>query len=274
MKKMKVDIEKRFKKIDKVSRKIHGHFETEDIHVFRVETKKLRAILRLIGTDRVKGRKPGLPKHLKDLYRILGAIRSLQLQQQNIRSAVKEDVGAVCETYLNLLNAKEAGKMVKAECSLTKKKALRKDRRQISAVIPAKVSKSRINKFITSIGSSLQKLVNEEIPSDESLHVLRKLLKDLLYCWPYIKADIALVYPAFPSKIEDIQNIVDLLGDFQDMFIGIMLLESDYINIDNEGERKLLLNIRAKWQQKKDDIKKQIKKELPRNKLGLLISYL
>lgn len=268
------DIEKRFKKIDKVSRKIYGHFEAEDIHVFRVETKKLRALLRLAGTDRIKGKKLVLPKHLKDLYLLLGAIRALQLQQRNIRAAAEGDGSPMCETYLNLLNAKEAGKMINAERLLSNKKAFKKERRHISSAIPAKISKSRINKFIKSTGSSLQKLVNEEVPSDESLHMLRKLLKDLMYCWPYISADVALAYPAFPSRMEDIQKIVDLLGNFQDIFMGIIHLESDYIYINNEIERELLLNIRARWQEKKDEIKKQINRELPMPKLGLFISYL
>jgi CHAD domain-containing protein len=276
MKKIEVitDIEKRLKKIDKVSLQIQGHFETEDIHVFRVEIKKLRALLRLMGTDRVKRKKLTIPRHLKDLYRKLGAIRSLQLQQQNITAAVKKDHGAACETYLNLLNAKEAGKMIDAERLLTNRKAFRKDRRHISDVIPTKVSKSRINKFIKSTGSHLQKLANEAILSDESLHMLRKLLKDLMYCWPYIKADIAVAYPAFPSRMEDIQKVVDLLGDFHDIFMGIIQLESGYIYINNEGERESLLNIRAEWQQKKDEIKRQIDKELPKEKLCSLISYL
>lgn len=268
------DIEKRFKKIDKVSRQIHEHFEAEDIHVFRVEAKKLRALLRLAGTDRIKKKPPSLPNHLRNLYRILGAIRSLQLQQQNIRAAAEEDGSAVCETYLNLLNAKEAGKMINAERLLLNKKAFRKERRRISSAIPVKISRSGINKFIKSTGSSLQKLANEGILSDESLHVLRKLLKDLMYCWPYIRADIALACPAFPLRMEDIQKIVDLLGDFQDIFMGIIQLESDYIYINNEDERELLLNIRARWQQKKDEIKGQVSKELPVAKLCLFVSCL
>jgi CHAD domain-containing protein len=265
------DIKKRFKKTDKVSRKIHGHFETEDIHVFRVETKKLRALLRLMGNDRIKGGKLALPGHLKDLYLILGAIRSLQLQQQNIRAAAKENGTPLCDTYLNLLNAKEAGKMINAERLLINKKAFKKERRHISSAIPAKISKSGINKFIKSTGRSLQKLANEEIPSDESLHMLRKLLKDILYCWPYIRADIALAYPAFPSRIEDIQKIVDLLGDFQDIFMGIIQLESDYIYINNENERELLLNIRAEWLQKKNEIRNRVNTTLPMAKLCLFL---
>jgi CHAD domain-containing protein len=274
MKKIRViaDVKKRLKRIDKLSRQIHRYFEAEDIHMFRMETKKLRAILRLIGTDRIKGKKLVLPKHLKGLYRVLGAIRSLQLQQQNISAAITEDGnGGMCATYLNLLNAKEADKMIKAESLLINNKALQKEKQRISGVVPAKIGKLRIDKFIKSTGSRLQQLANEETLSDESLHMLRKLLKDLLYCWSYIKADIAPASPSFPSGIEDIRKIVDLLGDFQDIFMSIIQLESDYIYINNERERTLLLDIRTKWQHKKDEIKKQVNTELPKLKLSLLI---
>lgn len=272
MKKLKVNrgVEKRLKKIDKLSQKIHRYFEAEDIHIFRMETKKLRAFLRLIGTDRLKGNKLVLPKHLKNLYRVLGAIRSLQLQQQNISAAITEDGnGGVCKTYLNLLNAKAAGKMIKAESMLINKKALQKEMRRIAGAVPAKIGKSGIGKFIKSTASRLQKLVKEEILSDESLHTLRKLLKDMLYCWSYIKANPALS-PAFPSK-KGIRRIVDLLGDFRDIFMGIVQLDSDYIYIEDEREHAVLLNIRTKWQQKRNEIKRQINTELPKLKFDLVI---
>ena len=272
MKKLKVNrsIEKRLKKIDKLSQKIHRYFEAEDIHIFRMETKKLRAFLRLIGTDRFKGNKLVLPKHLKSLYRVLGAIRSLQLQQQNISAAITEGGnGGVCKTYLNLFNAKAAGKMIKAESMLINKKALQKEMRRIAGAVPAKIGKSGIGKFIKSTASRLQKLVKEEILSDESLHTLRKLLKDMLYCWSYIKANPALS-PAFPSK-KGIRRIVDLLGDFRDIFMGIVQLDSDYIYIEDEREHAVLLNIRTKWQQKRNEIKRQINTELPKLKFDLVI---
>lgn len=202
MKKLKVntDIIKRLKNINKLSRKIYRYFEAEDIHVFRMETKKLRALLRLVGTDRTEGERPVLPKHLKDLYRVLGAIRSLQLQQQNISAAITEDgEGGRCRTYLNLLNAKEAGKTIKAETLLINKKSLQKEMQRITGAVPKKIGKPGIDKFIKLTGNRLQQLASEETLSEESLHMLRKSLKDLLYCWAYVKADIELS-AAFPPK--------------------------------------------------------------------------
>lgn len=270
MKKLKTNrgIEKRLKKIDKLLQKIHRYFEAEDIHIFRMETKKLRAFLRLIRTDRFKANKLVLPKHLKKIYRVLGAIRSLQLQQQNISAAITEEGnGGMCKTYFNLLNAKAAGKMIKMESVLINKKTLQKEMRRIAGAVPAKIGKSGIGKFIKSTGSRLQKLVDEEVLSDESLHAIRKLLKDMLYCWSYIKADLALS-KTFPSK-KDIRRIVDLLGDYRDIFMGIVQLDSDYIYIEDEREHVLLLNIRTKWLQKKNEIKRQISTELPKLKIDL-----
>ncbi|MDP4129869.1 MAG: CHAD domain-containing protein [Bacteroidota bacterium] len=272
MEKLKVntDVIKRLKDIKRLSRKIHRYFEADDIHVFRTETKKLRALLRLVGTDRIEGKKPALPKHLKDLYRVLGAIRSLQLQQQNISAAIAEDgEGGMCRTYLNLLNAKEAGKMIKAETLLINKKALQKEMQRITGAVPKKIGNPGIDKFIKLTGNRLQQLANEEILSEESLHMLRKSLKDLLYCWSYIKADLTLS-PAFPTR-KDIRKIVDLLGDFRDILMGIVQLDSDLIYINNESERTWLLNIRTQWQHRKDEIKRQVNIELPKLKFDSVI---
>lgn len=105
--------------------------------------------------------------------------------------------------------------------------------------------------------------------SDESLHSIRKLLKDLLYTWPYIKQEASVMLPAAMfSCQEDITSITKLLGDFQDMRAGLNLLHVDYIDQEtNERERILLRDIEREWWKEKEitreEIHKMFQKRIP-----------
>ena len=74
-------IRKRCKNIDHALRSLALHADPEEevdmkeIHVFRVEVKKLQALLRMTGTARHARRCIKIPKKLHGIYRIMGTIR-------------------------------------------------------------------------------------------------------------------------------------------------------------------------------------------------------
>src|SRR6188474_1376980 len=77
-------IKNRLHDIGKQASSVKPGFFPERIHEFRTETKKLRAMMRLIGME--SGKEAGLPKAFHKAYRAAGAIRDRQMQLQYLAS--------------------------------------------------------------------------------------------------------------------------------------------------------------------------------------------
>ena len=87
-----------YRKLKKELGKVPRSFDTETIHQFRVEYKKLRAFLRMLSVQPVKEKKLKISKKIKTYYRLCGLLRDLQLQQKRIASTAVKPAG-----YLRLL---------------------------------------------------------------------------------------------------------------------------------------------------------------------------
>jgi CHAD domain-containing protein len=246
----------RFKKINAIVRDMSWSSGTEDIHRFRVKVKKLRGFLRLIQRGLKHPDDLKIPKDLKKLYDISGSIRSLQLQRQNIKRIIVEKGYGLPECYLNMLDRWEAARANRARALMTEKKHFKKSELNTVDTLPGELKKKSIKKFLQESVAKLDELQKLDSPSDESLHMVRKLLKDILYTWRYIKKETVLVFSCFPGK-ENILLATDLLGDFHDICVGINLL--DYTGeIKNENEQALLLTIKQQWLKKKKTIQNQV----------------
>ena len=101
-----------YRKLNKYIKKISEHFNEEAIHQFRVEYKKLRAFFRMISQQHDTAGEIKISKKLKKGYNISGSIRDLQLQQQRIISATKQELKKP-KAYLTLLQ-KEIDKIGRA----------------------------------------------------------------------------------------------------------------------------------------------------------------
>jgi len=91
-----------YRKLRKHSKHIIPGFDVETIHQFRVAYKKLRAFLRMISQEHDTAGKIKISKKLKKDYNISGSIRDLQLQQQQILEATKQELKKP-QAYLTLL---------------------------------------------------------------------------------------------------------------------------------------------------------------------------
>ena len=253
-------IKKKYKRINLAFDKIIRHFNENDIHVFRVEVKKLRAFLRLVGAGMDETPKLKLRKKLHKFYKALGIIRSLQIQQQRIQEVSEDKYSTLPKTYLNLLTTKIATNIDLFQEQAKGVKPFKKGEQKLLSILPGKLRLIRIREFIRSEVNKLEKLLEPFSTADESLHSIRKLLKDLLYTWPYIKVEAAIILPAaMISGQEDLSSITKLLGDFQDTCVGLNLLHADYIDQEiNESKRKLLRDIERKWVEEKEAIRKEI----------------
>lgn len=266
-------IRKRFKKINAAFRALMLHFDAEDIHDFRVEVKKLKAFLRFAGTAGTAGTvgtaSPGtsgkgpaglkLPKKLRELYRISGTLRNLQLQQQNIRNAWPAGGAESPDHYLYLLITESVCQVTQAKRLVKGKRSFKKEERQIIGQLPLRPGKKIAERFVRAHTSNIRDLLAVSSPTDDSFHTIRKKLKDLQYTGPYTGGHVTLPEsperrPAgFPLTDKEIVSFTGLLGDLQDLCIGIELLQPAYTNrVSPEKERMGLVDLRRQWQKEKE----------------------
>jgi hypothetical protein len=90
--------------------------------------------------------------------------------------------------------------------------------------LPAQLTGASVKQFLQNNLNELSYLVTE-LPGDDILHSIRKLLKDLSYNWPFVKKYKKLLPSAF-SEEEKIKSFTELLGLFLDKSVSITLLET------------------------------------------------
>jgi CHAD domain-containing protein len=248
-------LKSRFEKIQATFDVAITYFDAEDVHNFRVEVKKLRAFLHLVPS----GVNVKLPPNLHHFYRMVGGIRNLQLQEQRIHDAfIRQD--ALPQTYLNLLAIETAAAIRRAKKFAANKLSIPLEERQLLSTFTHHI-KGNSQEFARNIVSRLQTLSDNRHPiDDEDLHSLRKYLKDILYNHHHIENEAIHILPSILSDgKESVVALIGLLGQIQDLRSGLLLLQPGYIDqITDDGERKMLEEIRSIWRKDKSAIKDQV----------------
>jgi len=258
MKKNEIEevINNHFKVIDRLFHKIIVEFETEDIQQFRSEVKKLRSFLHMLDmepSDRIPFK---IPKKLKTFYGYMGIIRNLQLQSKRVNIYLENSTTHIPVSYLETLNKEIEDWKKNAIVLMNPDNNFYDDEKQIIEVIPDKLRKKSIRKFIQYILFELQKLIIR-LDDGEALHSTRKLLKDVLYNWIFINEFIDSL-PIGLSKEEETRSYIEMLGHFRDKCIALVLLQTYYSDSMGNDEKKILQQIELNWQQEKQDLRKMI----------------
>jgi CHAD domain-containing protein len=245
-------IRQRFDKINKTLAKITVDFGSKDIHDFRVEFKKIRAFLRLAASDRATGGR------LHHFYHIAGFIRNLQLQQQRIGEEW-ENKDHPPQSYLDLLNEEKSARIELAKNYARKKLSIEKEQQRALTTTPPRLSKAASRRFSRSAAAHLEQLSGARPIADDSMHEIRKRLKDLSYNQPFINKEAALILPASLLTREKLHIILDALGEFQDLRSGLALLQPYYLDrITDTQERAALEALKKKWEEEKERRKKDL----------------
>jgi CHAD domain-containing protein len=249
-------INKRLKKIEKLFRQIVIRFEMESIHEFRTEIKKLRAFLRLLNVEIDDDSKLKISKEMKTFYGYAGMIRNLQLQLKNMYAYTGNPQYAIIETYIEYLKKiiekwkGNAIEFTKSENNFYHYK------KKIKQQLPGKLRKTSGKRFLENKINELSRLI-KELPDDDILHLIRKLLKDILYNWEFVKHYNKLL-PADFSEEEKMKSFTELLGLFLDKGIGIILLETYCKDCEENGlfvekEIKELQEIERRWKSERQE---------------------
>jgi len=249
-------IRKRFDKVENAYQRVTEHFEVDDIHEFRIEIKKLRAFLRLLGET--KGKKGKLPKRLHQFYQLAGNIRNLQLQQKRVRE-LRKDQG-LPQAYLNLLNTEAATQILVAGNMARNHLSLQKERKNILSRLPDSLRRKGRERYVRGGGTHLEGLAATPPPRpDDTLHSIRKICKDLYYNRQYIGQEAGLELPSTLLREEGMKGLTDVLGDFQDMHTALELLHDRYTClIADGGERAILDSLKREWEEKKRTIREGV----------------
>lgn len=240
-------VENRFKTINKLSHKIIKEFNTDDIHNFRVEVKKLRAFFRLLDTEK-EMEQPLIPKLLKTFYGYIGIIRNIQLHRHNLFKYITDYKIEKPDEYLTVLGAEQNYWQKDAE-DLMEDNNFDETEETILKRLPGKLEKSAIKKFIE---KKLDELKTQlaDVKDDVIIHTIRKILKDILYTWDYIKHHADL--PAAISKEEDLKLFTSQLGSFRDKSIQLEFLQPQYLDkIKDENEKNIMLKIKEQFLREK-----------------------
>ena len=253
-------VEKYSGQLQKLAARIPGYFKEKDIHDWRVAYKKLRAFLRMI-TVMVNGHVPLMTKDIRKMYAAAGETRQLSLYL----SVFESNVGAPIESYpaytgtLNkqLFAAKE--NFTRRLDVFSFENEMARWNVMLPGYLTSDIIKTFLQKKITAIGLIL--LVAD---NDETLHALRKHLKDIIYNYKIFSTDWGIPFPVKAWDNEKVLiDIAEELGDYNDRCFAITYLEGNYTDLLPENEKYELSKIRehllAEKQQYQQKVIRQIK---------------
>lgn len=248
---IKTNVADYFKQSASLSKKTVKEFGEDEIHDFRVQIKKMRAYLRLLNTEFGEPPVLKMPKSIKRFYHDAGDVRNLQVQMEQIRNHCKKKLPA---GYLDLLQKElDEGKQ-KMDSNLPSSSRLNYEKKKIIHALPHKLTRKNIEDFTLQKKGAMLNILNEE-KTDERLHELRKMLKDLMYNEKLIKKVVNL--DAFPLT-RDIKALTQLLGDHQDLYMQLQFLQPAYLDKLDNPEKQELQHLSGLLEKRKKLLKKRI----------------
>jgi CHAD domain-containing protein len=240
------------KKIERLCENIAPGFDHDTIHQLRVETKKLRAVMRLINTDN-ENEPLKLPKRFKRLYHIVGAIRDAQLEQKRITGWGISLPLYTDNLAVNIDRQKQEWEKYYSK-KVTAKLIARIDDYPFTDLNP-----DILHYFFSKGLEKIAGISSKKVHTNDQIHTMRKLVKDMLYTakfaekkWPHGYEKIA-VLPL--SALNDLSTII---GDYNDARIMLEHLSSFSSNTMTQGEKDTMLHIRTEEMERQHTEKKKV----------------
>lgn len=244
-------LDKRCHRLQKQKALLLAGFAAEANHDFRVEVKKLRAFLRLLRFSQPQAEGLHLPKPFHQFYQAVGDVRSMQIQKQWVEEVCKEMACSVPAGYMEVLTRREK-EAIKSVREKAKEISLPAIHHQLVKAVHGTWHKKDAEAFVQKKREKLVAYLASVTLTDEVLHNVRKLIKDLLYVWPWIEVEMAEAFPSRYFTKEACLSLADKLGSFQDSCTVIALFSPPYLEGLSPGERHRLEAIKERCVQKKE----------------------
>ena len=230
-------------------------FDKQEVHHFRVEVKKMRALIRLLFYNKLR-KAIKIPERINNLYKCTGNIRNLQLQQERIiHFTFKSNVWP--KSYISFLGSRQQKLRKEAGKYKNEKPVNSRETKRIRNELK-KLENKKIKAYAYHQAQLLQNLLLLEHFEDDDLHQLRKFLKDILYNWKRIKLFIIPLLPFYFQEKKDINALTVLLGEFQDVCIALKFLEHEFYPYSSTSEELMLNNFREDMELQKLNLRKRI----------------
>jgi CHAD domain-containing protein len=250
-----VDVYKtRFKKLLRHYHNLLEDFDPNVIHHFRLEIKKLTAFLHLIYVEK-ENHHSKIPKDIKLFYNLLGNIMNLQLHQSRVKDLSNDLLLEIPAVYLQCVDVEEKG--LKKQARQTAKNISIKDfENKLIEEVPGKLTRKMQNDFIQKNLARFHELLALSFYTDEALHEVRKIMKDLMYNLKYL--DAGGLNSSVP-ELKSMNAITRILGDYHDLCISLSLLNSTYVTeITDANEAHVLNELKIQLQVRKDVMRIEI----------------
>lgn len=250
-----VDIYKtRLKKLLRHYHNLLEDFAPNAIHHFRLEIKKLKAFLHLIYVEKEDYRSK-IPKDIKLFYNLSGNIRNLQLHQNRVKDLCNDLLLEIPAMYLQYFDDEEKG-LKKQARQMAKNISIKDFENKLIEEVSGKITRKMQNDFIQKNLTRFHELLALSFYTDEALHEVRKIMKDLMYNVKYLEAGGLI--PSLPG-LKSMNAITTILGDYHDLCISLSLLNSTYVTeITDANQAHVLNELKIQLQVRKDVMRIEI----------------
>lgn len=247
----------RFEKLSKYYYSTLEDFKLNAIHHFRVEMKKLRALIRLVNLSDIEHQNK-IPKPLKSFYNIAGNIRNLQLHRQRVVNLCKNLSMELPPLYLEFLKQEEES-MQKEARQIAVNISLKDFEKKLVGKVPGQLTKEVRTAFVEKRRLRLEELFTLPFYYDEGLHEIRKIIKDLMYNYKHLENIISVELPPAINHLKAMQSSTQALGDFHDLCVALFLLSDAYLErAANRDEVEILNELKTQLQLRKETMKEEI----------------
>jgi CHAD domain-containing protein len=238
-----------------------SRFNEKTLHLFRVDVKTLRALLRMLQGGEKTGSRV-IPHKLKKGYSLAGKMRDRQLCIKRIKKhkpgkiqGAKRKLSSLQDELKSLTDKKNhfPGKKELSEMEIT-------ITRNIQGRSLALLAKT----FFLQKSNAIREIISMQRFSDSELHNIRKNIKDIVYITG-IFMDFKICMPGLSlekKELKKMEGLAQTLGAFNDLSIALSMLQMSHIKKSAADERDYLLTIRKKWLREKRELKKKVVNEL------------
>ncbi|RYZ47588.1 MAG: CHAD domain-containing protein, partial [Chitinophagaceae bacterium] len=136
--------------------------------------------------------------------------------------------------------------------------SLPKLREQLLLAVPTEWNKEKAANYLQETKTRFVAYLAAAVLSDDALHDIRKLLKDLLYVWPYLEGAVAEIFPPQYFNKETCLQLTEKLGSYQDCCIALSLFRPDLLHNRSAEEQHQLVILREMCSRRKEGERKAL----------------
>jgi CHAD domain-containing protein len=249
-----------YKKLGEYSREMALDFDKDTIHDFRVEYKKLRAFFRLVNGEAGK-KKIQVAKNLKEVYSLAGSLRDQQLQQARMSEVAKEKL---LHPHGNFIFFEpEITEMKSRLKELLATDPVNKCKKKTDKLLPGHCKLSSFSSYFKKKCSAVEEILLAGLLTDERIHAIRKILKDLVYNLEIYRLEDRFPPGTWKEKVADYYNpLLEEMGDYQDKCTAIALIEWYWLQHLHTEDRELAAFIKEEWEKEKTTMRQLLIRKL------------